>query len=138
MKLATWLLGLLLVLPGTGKAAQYVEWQGFEIHYTVVPSMAIPASVARLHDITRSRHRLVTNVSVLKDGTAVRARVNGTATNLLAQRESLKFREVTEQDAIYYLATQIVSERDRLDFSIDITPEGLGDTYRLEFLRTYE
>ncbi len=136
MKTVTLLLALLC--PLTATAEQFVHWQGFDIHYTVFPSTFIPADVAAAHGIKRAKHRMVTNVSVRKDDEPVAARLSGNTTNLLGQVVDLDFGEVVEQTAIYYLATMIVSERDRLNIVINIHPDGAAESYQLEFLRTYE
>lgn len=132
--LAAWLLAL--VAPHT-LAAQFIEWQGHEIHYTSFSSMLIPAETAALHDIKRAKNRIVTNISLRRDGKPVAAQVSGTATNLLNQQSQLDFTEVTEQTAIYYLANQLVSERDTLRLSIRIQPQGLDEAYLLEYVRDY-
>jgi hypothetical protein len=42
-----------------------------------------------------------------------------------------------EPNAIYYLANQLVDERDTLRYSISIQPQGSEATYLLEFGRDY-
>ena len=128
------------LLAGTAPAslaAQFVSWQGYEIHYTSFSSMLIPAETAALHDIKRAKNRIVTNISLRRDGQPVAASVQGTATNLLNQQSQLAFTEVKEQTAIYYLANQLVSERDTLRLSISIQPDGLDEAYLLEYVRDY-
>ncbi len=93
---------------------EVIKWQGFDIHYTTFNSMLIPGDVALAHEIIRSKHRIVTNITIRKDKKAVSAQLSGTSVNLLSQLSSMKFEEVTEPGAIYYLSNQIVDERDTL------------------------
>jgi hypothetical protein len=125
------------LLGQTCQADQFIQWQGYEIHYTTLSSRLIPADVAASHGITRSDNRVVTNISIRKDGLPIRANIRGTATNLLNQRQNLAFTEVMEQDAIYYLANQIVDVRDTLRFVLFILPEGTSEAYELAFVRDF-
>ena len=118
-------------------ADQFVSWSGYEIHYTTFSSLIIHSQVAEAHGIIRSKNRIVTNLSIQQDGGSIRARVSGTSTNLLEQVTSMNFTEVVEQDAVYYLANQVVNERDTIRFSINVKPEQIGKTYNLEFTRHY-
>jgi hypothetical protein len=134
---ALWVLLLTQQLGQTCQADQYVQWQGYEIHYTTLSSRLIPADVAASHDIIRADNRIVTNISIRKDGLPIRASIRGTATNLLNQRQNLAFTEVMEQDAIYYLANQLVDVRDTLRFVLFVLPEGTNEPYELAFVRDY-
>ena len=117
-------------------AEQLKRWQGYDIHYTTFPSTLLPADIARVHNITRASNRVVTNVSVRKDNAPVKVSVTGSVTNLINQQFELKFEEVMERDAVYYLASQIVDEKDTLRFSINIQPPD-NEAYVLEFVRQY-
>ena len=79
---------------------------------------------------------MVVNVTILKDAHPVRAEVEGTATNLLSQPIELVFAEVTERDAIYYLATVITGEKDQLTFDIAVSTDA-GLLTRFSFTRRY-
>ena len=117
--------------------AEVVTWQGYEIHHTSLNSMLIPAKVAAAHGIVRSRSRLITNITIRKNNQAVSAEMTGTARNLLGQLFSLDFTEVVEPGAIYYLASQVVDDQDRLAFKIEIIPKGSLETFPLNFTREY-
>ena len=127
---------LLLHCAGAG-ADQFETWYGYEIHYATFSSLIIPSQVAEAHGIVRSKNRIVTNLSIRRDGGSVRADVSGTSTNLLAQVASMNFTEVVERDAVYYLANQVINERDTIRFSINVKPEQINKTYNLEFIRQY-
>ena len=141
-----WLLVMLMTMVGWSpcQADQAIQWQGYDIHYTTLSSRLIPADVAKLHGIIRADNRMVTNLSIRKTsktgekGDPVTASIHGTATNLLNQQSVLDFTEVLEPNAIYYLANQLVDERDTLRYSISIQPQSSEATYLLEFVRDYD
>lgn len=128
---------LLLLFCVSTAHAEPVEWQGYMIYYSTFRSTLIPAEVAEAHGIVRSDGRIVTNITIRKDDSPIRARVEGTVTNLLNQLFSLEFEEVSEQEAIYYLASQIVDETDTLRYRIEIQPEDSEESYTLQFTREY-
>ena len=114
-----------------------MKWRGYDIHYTTFSSTLIPQEVAAAHNIVRSEYRIVTNVSILKDGEPVKAKVTGRNTNLLNQLFTMEFDEVTEKTAIYYLANQLIDERDTLRFTINVLPVGETNAFELKFIRQY-
>ncbi len=119
------------------KADQITSEDGFVIHYATFSSLIIPAKVAEAHGITRSRSRVVTNISIRNHLKPVKARVSGTATNLLAQSRQLDFVEVVENNAVYYLATNVINENDSLQFEITVQPEPAGKAFHFAFTRQY-
>ena len=131
------LLAWCLALAPASLLAETVKWRGYDIHYTTFSSTLIPQEVAAAHNIVRSEYRIVTNVSILKDGEPVKAKVTGRNTNLLNQLFTMEFDEVTEKTAIYYLANQLIDERDTLRFTINVLPVGETNAFELKFIRQY-
>lgn len=131
------LLFLAAMLPTQLFAAQYVDHNGYRIHYTTFSSMIIPSDVAALHDIVRAENRIVLNVSGIRDDKPVSLEVAGLVTNLLNQQYNLEFEEVNESEAIYYLASHLALEQDILRFSLTVTLED-GDSVPISFLRRYD
>ena len=117
--------------------ADSMHCNGYIIEYTSFDSTIIPPKVAAAHGIVRSRNRVIANVTVLRDGKSVAAKVTGTATNLLNQTTSLSFEPVREKGTVYYLATQVVSRRDTIRYAIDVTPAGRKQVCRFHFIRDY-
>lgn len=128
---------LLTILFPLSAQAEKIEWNEYEIHYASFKSTLIPADVAEAHKIVRSDSRIVINISILKDGEPVAAGLEGSSRNLLGQIASLDFREVVEESAIYYLASQIVDERDTIVFDIGVSPVTSQSTYEFAFTRRY-
>ena len=74
--------------------------------------------------LTRSKTVGVLNIAALKDGKGQAAKVSGTLKNLLGQTSELKFKQVLESGAVYYLAEFPLRQREVLTFSINVQ---LGD-----------
>ncbi|MCB1693905.1 MAG: DUF4426 domain-containing protein [Pseudomonadales bacterium] len=126
-----------LALSGLPALADVSECGAYRIYYTTFPSTLVPPGVAEAHGITRSDSRLITNVTVKRGDEPVPATVTGRTRNLLNQLEKLGFVEVREQDAIYYLASQVVDERDTLDYEVSVTPQGAAIPCDISFRRNY-
>lgn len=131
------LIGWCLCLASSYTIAETVNWRGYDIHYTTFSSTLIPQEVAAAHNIVRSEYRIVTNVSIIKDGSPVKAAVTGSNSNLLNQLFTMNFDEVTEKNAIYYLSNQLIDERDTLRFNIKVQPAGEPEAFELKFVRQY-
>jgi len=126
-----------LLMISASRAEQFVQWQGFDIHYNTFSSLLIPPEVAKAHGISRSKHSIITNISIVENGIPTTAKVTGQSLNLLGQLTQLAFIEVNERTGIYYLASQIVDEKDTLRFSLRIKPSGSEETYDLNYNRQY-
>ena len=100
-------------------------------------STLIPAPVAAKHSLVRAENRVITNIAIRVSGKPVAAVITGTAENILNQRQPLDFHEVIEQKAVYYLAEQIINEKDMIRYTISIQPTGSEETYELAFQRQY-
>ena len=131
------ILSILLLTISQLANAETVEWNSYQIHYTALNSMLIPADIAKAHDIVRSKRRIVTNISVRKGDSAVAAKLVGRSINLFGQIFNMKFDEVVETGAIYYLSNQLIDERDTLNFEILVSPEDSESAYNLKFKRQY-
>jgi len=93
------------------------------IHFNALSTESLPASVARAYGITRSKNRGLLNVSVLKKGgnfEGVEADIKASATNLTGQYRNIDLRKIEEQNAVYYISEFSVTDRETLDFSINV------------------
>jgi hypothetical protein len=118
--LVTKALCALLLLPIGTLADQYIQQGEYFIYYSTVKSTLIPKEVASLHGISRSDSRYLINISIKRDGKAVTADVSGYGTNLLNQSLPLKFQEVREQSAVYYLANTVIGKNETMRFEINL------------------
>lgn len=127
------LAGLALLLPMAVHAEQKEVIGDFEAHYMVFPSTFLNAEVAGMYGITRARNLSIVNLSVLDSaGEGAPAGIDGRVKNLLGQESPLKFREIREDKALYYIAEVRHADREVLRFSIAITPPG-ERTFDLSF-----
>ena len=89
------------------QGAQYKELGPWQVHYIAFPSTFIQPQIAKTYDLERSGYKGIVNISILKndtDKTAQKATLQGTAKNLLGNKQTLNFKEVVEGDSVYYLA----------------------------------
>ena len=119
-------------------AEQSKDFGDYTIHYNAFTTDILSPSIAKSYRITRSKNRALLNISILKKvmGTNVtpsKAVVIASATNLTNQLRELKFREVLEEGAIYYLAELPVNNGETLKFSINVIPAGETGAYKFSF-----
>jgi len=122
-----------LLCPSVMLAEQKQRLGPYEVHYAVVPSTFFDEKIAERYGIVRGRDRAMMNLSILdqqQQPTVVT--LSGKVTNLLEQSVVLDFREISEGNAIYYLAEIRHTDRETLRFHVEITtPDGITRT--LEF-----
>lgn len=120
---ARWACAVVLACsPMLSDAEQRRSFGGWDVHYAVVPTGFLKPAIAAEYGVTRGRDRSLVNVSVLDPtGTPRRVAIEGSVKNLLGQRQTLEFREVTEGDAVYYLATIKHTHEEVLRFDLLVT-----------------
>lgn len=136
MALAT----LLALFCGAAHAEQYVESGEYVVHYMALQTSDLSPAVARAYGLTRSSGRVLVMVNTQRgalSGAAVAAQVTGQARNLTGVRKPLEFRQVTDGDAIYALATAPVANLETLRFELVVQPEGDGPVIPVQFSRKF-
>ncbi len=111
-----------MVLPVQhASAEQFFLVGSTRAHYIVLNTMFLKPEIANQYQITRGNAQAIVNISLIsEDGLAVRGNVRGRVKNLLGQLQTLKFREVVEQDSVYYIAPLVYTNRDTLAFDISV------------------
>ena len=114
----------------------------YEVYFSAFNSTFIAPEITRVYQLERDPKHGLVNIAVrnVKDsevGKAVTAQLDGQHKNLLQQSVSLKFQEVKEGPAIYYLAGFRFSNEELLEFSIDVKPEGSDTSYRVKFRQKF-
>ena len=109
---------LLLALPAVAERKQ--TFGELDVHYSVFNSSFLQPDVAAAAGLPRSKPVGVLNIAALKDGKGQAAKVSGTLKNLLGQTSELKFKQVLESGAVYYLAEFPLRQREMLTFSIQV------------------
>jgi hypothetical protein len=118
---------LAVLTPAPASAEQFERINGYQAHYSVVPTTFLKPAVAADYDIVRARDRALVNIAVIDPGAGpVPATVSGTVTDLLGNTTDLDFREVREGEAIYYLATARHGDEETLRFRIDVSTPDAG------------
>lgn len=103
--------------------AQSRKFGNLEVNYTALPSTFIQANIAKTYGIKRSKHIGLVNINVRdksKKLTSQKATITGTGKNLIGQSIPLKFKQITEGDAIYYIAPYQFTDREMVNFDIQI------------------
>jgi hypothetical protein len=113
----------------------------YTVHYNVFNSTDVPAKVAETYKLVRGKDRALVNISVTKtvDGVTslgLPAQISGVRRNLMQQKQTLKFVEVDEGDAIYYLAPFVFNNEELLHFDISVIVDGATRPMNITFNRT--
>jgi len=133
---------LLTALPFSAFAEKSLDFGDYTVHFNAFRSDSLTPEIAKAYQLTRRNNRMVVNITVRKreaDGktSPTKAKVTGFASNLSSQVKNLKFREILDGDAIYYLAQAQVSHRETLKFDIKATPEGETITAKVKFKQQF-
>ncbi|POA22458.1 DUF4426 domain-containing protein [Pseudomonas sp. FW300-N1A1] len=90
------------------------------VHYNTFNSTYLTPDIAKGAELVRSKNQGVINVSVIKDGKPMIASVTGTVKDLTSQSVTLKFKQITEQGAVYYIAQYPVDQQETRTFDIKV------------------
>lgn len=119
---------LLLVLAnGFVFAEQSKIFGPYKVHYSVVNTTFLTPEVAAAYNITRGKKRAMVNIAIREQhpelgDRAKAATVTGRSWDLM-QNQALSFREIREQNAIYYIAdVRFINEEFRW-FEISVQPD---------------
>ncbi|MCK8122067.1 DUF4426 domain-containing protein [Pseudoalteromonas sp. 2CM32C] len=114
---------------------QYKELGPWQVHYIAFPSTFIQPQIAKAYGLERSGYKGIVNISVLKNNTgnaAQKAKLSGTARNLLGNKQTLNFKEVIEGESIYYLAQVDFTNEEILRFEIEIQQSNQFQTLQFQ------
>ncbi|EXF92024.1 homoserine O-acetyltransferase [Pseudomonas fluorescens HK44] len=90
------------------------------VHYNTFNSTYLTPDIAKNAQLIRSKNQGVINVSVIKAGQPLIANVTGTVKDLTSQSVPLKFKQITETGAIYYIAQFPVDQQEVRTFEIKV------------------
>ncbi len=142
LMLTTLLTGLLLCFPAAADRGERKQVFGdYEVHYIGLTTSFLDAETAAAYDIPRSRKMGFLSISVLKKGAElpvpVKAEITGTRKNLIGQINNIELREITEQDAIYYISNFRFDEEEVYRIALKVTPEGQTRTFDVNFSQQF-
>lgn len=116
------LFALMLAVPAFAERKQ--SFGDYDIHYIAFHSSFLTPEIASAAGLVRSRNQGVLNVAVQEAGKPISAQVSGTMTNLLGQQRTLNFRQVREDEAVYYLTQFPIDTQELLRFDLNVQPAG--------------
>ena len=127
------LLAVFLLVPPAILAQNSTTAGGYTVHYNALPTATLTPEVAKTYGIQRSKFRGMLNVSVIKEkegttGSSVTASIDVKTVVLTGQATPLAMRELKEQDAVYYIGEFPVRNEEKVNFVIEVTPEGTSET----------
>lgn len=137
MRLLSLLLLSIVTLGSHAAMAESKDYGPYEVHYSVFNSSFISPEVAKAYDIVRAKDQVLVNVSIRKkidngDQAHAAVAISGSSSDLI-HKLPLKFREIREQGAIYYLAPVKIANKERRVFYIDVQAEPNRPAYKLNF-----
>jgi hypothetical protein len=126
-------------LPATETSKDFGD---YILHFNAIATEELTPEIAQQYGIVRSANRAMLNVTILRKDEvgmteAVPGSVAASAINLTAQLKNLSFREITEGDAIYYIAEFPISHEETLIFSIDATPINEASRFSVRYKRQF-
>lgn len=128
------LLAVMILAPLCAVAENSTTVGAFTVHYNAFTTSILTPEVARAYGIQRSKYRGMLNVSVIKEkagttGTPVPGRVQVKTLTLTGQSTPLSMREIKEQGAVYYIGEFPIRNQEKVNFAIEVTPEGTSETF---------
>ena len=126
---------LLLALLATAARAEMRQYGSFEVHYSVFSSSFLQPDVAAAYGIVRAKDRALINIAVRRgtgDAATVSAAVSGTRGDLI-HKTPLGFREIREEQAVYYIAEFDFVSGETQYFDIAILPAGEARPLVMQF-----
>ena len=126
---------LLLALLATTTRAEMRQYGSFEVHYSVFSSSFLQPGIAAAYGIVRAKDRALVNIAVRRgtgDAATVSAVLSGTRGDLI-HKAPLEFREIREEQAVYYIAEFGFVSGETQYFDIAIQPAGEARPLVLQF-----
>jgi len=119
-----------------------VQLGNYQIYFSAFNSTFVQPDVAKQYNLRRGERYGIVNiavrdVSVGEPGKAVTAKVSGHTINLLSQKYNLAFFAINEGEAIYYLADFRFADEERLEFVVNVKPQGSNQEKTLRFSQTF-
>lgn len=113
---------LLLVVSSSVFAEQKQTLGNWDVHYIAFPSTMLTPEIATQYKLQRSKYNSIVNISVLDSASqqAEKVAVTGQAKDLMGRQRVLEFSEVSEGDAVYYLAQLPFTHEQRYWFTITV------------------
>lgn len=114
---------ILMPLQAYSADQEYATHGDYKIFHSAFNSVFIDPQIASAYNIVRGKDKGLVNIAVVRgSGTGQAATVEGYVSNIFQQQQVLEFFQVSEQNAVYYLAPFEFENEDFLTFKIKVTP----------------
>ncbi|MFL0796301.1 MAG: DUF4426 domain-containing protein [Cellvibrionaceae bacterium] len=109
----------------------------YTVHYTVFDSTFLKPETAQAAGIVRAKNQKLVNVSVVrgKDLHGSPALIKGEAKDLMAVTKKLKFKEIREGEAVYYIAPVRSDSEEVMHFHLQVRTDPNGEFHKINFTR---
>ena len=115
------------LLAATSHGEQFKSFGEWQVHYVAFNATLLPAAVAERHGIVRGARKGLLNVTAVGPaGRGEAVSLSGRFLNLLGQPQTLAFRRIDEDGAVYYLAAFDFENEETLRFEVDLDLPGHG------------
>lgn len=137
MKVRILIMLLSLCLSVSVAAEQKKQLGNWDVHYIAFPATVLTPEIAQQYQLQRSKYNGIINISVLNSTSqhAQKVGITGIAKDLQGRQTRLTFSEVTEGDAVYYLAQLPFRHEQRFNFIITIFSG--NESQQLKFEQTF-
>jgi hypothetical protein len=118
------------------------DFGDYVVHFNAISTDQLTPEIARQYSIVRSSNRGMLNVSIIRKaqntiGTPVPGSIFASAVNLTGQQRELAFREIREEEAVYYIAEFSVANEETLIFTIDVTPMNEPSRFSVRYMKQF-
>jgi hypothetical protein len=141
LKLMALVIGALFMDQASAQTDISKTFGDYKVYYSVFNSSFITPEIAEIYGLTRAADQAIINISLIRtspegDSLGLSARISGQTRNLIMQSLPLRFIEIDEGDATYYLSDFFFEDQDPLHFTIEVSHEGIRVPYEVNFTRT--
>ncbi|MBF0264305.1 MAG: DUF4426 domain-containing protein [Gammaproteobacteria bacterium] len=114
----------------------------YVFQYNAFPSDSLSSLMTNKYGFKRSKNTALVNITIIdKDSDSlfkgIKAEVNGAMKNLLAQERKLKFKEIFEDNAYYYIAEVKVEHKDLVNMNIEVKPYNANQLFTFKFTKQF-
>lgn len=127
------------VLPATETSQDFGD---YVVHFNAMPTDELTAPIASQYGIVRSASQALLTVSIRAKQTnqtdvSAHGVVRVSATNLTGQLKNITMREIDDNEAVYYIGVFPITNAENLIFTIEVTPEGTGETRTIRYMKPF-
>lgn len=123
-------------------AESFTEDDRYIVHYNAFNSSMVTPAVAEAHNLVRSSHRGMVNITVQRkrgEGQLpinVTAFLEGRVKHLGGTEIPLEFTQINEGDVVYYIGDFLIANGQPLTFDVDVKPGAGHAGFHLKFSQT--